>query len=154
MAQHVHADGLHVLRRHIAAALEERIRFRRNRQIDRRARRRAVLDEAGDIDVVRLRLARGEDQIHDVVLDLLVHVDGIDHLARLQDLLGRDHGLRDDLFARLGHAIHDLALFLFARVLDRKLEHEPVDLRFGQRIRAFLLDRVLRRQHEERLRAA
>ena len=30
-------------------------------------------------------------------------------------------------------------------------EHEAVELRLGQRIGAFLLDRVLRRQHEERL---
>ena len=37
------------------------------------------------------------------------------------------------------------------RIADAQLEHEPVDLRFGQRIRAFLLDRVLRREHEERL---
>ena len=36
------------------------------------------------------------------------------------------------------------------RIVDDDVEHEPVELRFGQRIRAFLLDRVLRRQHEER----
>jgi len=34
---------------------------------------------------------------------------------------------------------------------DEELEHEPVDLGFGQRVRAFLLDRVLRREHEKRL---
>ena len=34
---------------------------------------------------------------------------------------------------------------------DVDLEHEPVELRFGQRIRAFELDRVLRREHEERI---
>jgi hypothetical protein len=38
--------------------------------------------------------------------------------------------------------------------LTRDLEHEAVELRLGQRIGAFLLDRVLRRQHEERARAA
>ena len=32
-----------------------------------------------------------------------------------------------------------------------ELHHEPIELRFGQRIRAFLLDRILRREHEERL---
>ena len=35
---------------------------------------------------------------------------------------------------------------------DVDLEHEAVELRFGQRIRAFELDRILRRQHEERRR--
>ena len=39
-----------------------------------------------------------------------------------------------------------------ARIADHDLEHEPVDLRLGQRIGALLLDRVLRGQHEERLR--
>jgi len=31
-------------------------------------------------------------------------------------------------------------------------EQEAVELRFGQRERAFVLDRVLRREHDERLR--
>ncbi len=39
-------------------------------------------------------------------------------------------------------------------IVDDHVEHEPVELRLGQRIRPFLLDRVLRRQHEERLRRA
>ena len=46
----------------------------------------------------------------------------------------------------------DLEFLVLARVADVDVEHEPVELRFGQRIGAFLLDRVLRRQHEERLR--
>ena len=36
------------------------------------------------------------------------------------------------------------------RVADHQLEHEAVDLRLGQRVGAFLLDGVLRGQHEER----
>ena len=36
-------------------------------------------------------------------------------------------------------------------IVDEHVEHEAVELRFGQRIGAFLLDRVLRGQHEERL---
>ena len=39
------------------------------------------------------------------------------------------------------------------RVVDEHLEHEAVDLRLGQRVRALGLDRVLRREHEERARA-
>ena len=34
---------------------------------------------------------------------------------------------------------------------DVDLEHEPIELRFGKRIGAFELDRILRRQHEERI---
>jgi hypothetical protein len=41
--------------------------------------------------------------------------------------------------------------FLVARgVRDDELEHKAVHLRFRQRIRPFLLNRVLRRQHQER----
>ncbi len=36
-------------------------------------------------------------------------------------------------------------------MLDDDVEHEAVELRFGQRIGAFQLDRILRREHEERL---
>ena len=49
-----------------------------------------------------------------------------------------------------GRRARDLDLLVFRRVVELDQEHEPVELRFGQRIRAFLLDRVLRRQHEER----
>ena len=55
---------------------------------------------------------------------------------------------RDRLTAR--HATQDLLLFRARRVADAQLQHEAVDLRFGQRIRAFLLDGVLRGEHEER----
>ena len=55
----------------------------------------------------------------------------------------------DRLAAR--HAPHDLLLLVARRIADPQLEHEAVDLRLGQRVRALLLDRVLRRQHEERL---
>ena len=37
------------------------------------------------------------------------------------------------------------------RVIDPDVKHESVELRLGQRIGAFLFDRVLCREHEERL---
>ena len=46
----------------------------------------------------------------------------------------------------------DLELLVEARVLHEDLEHEAVLLGLGQRIGPFLLDRVLRGQHEERIR--
>ena len=45
----------------------------------------------------------------------------------------------------------DFVFLVFRRVLDHDVEHEPVELRFRQRIGAFELDRVLRREHVERL---
>ena len=44
----------------------------------------------------------------------------------------------------------DRAFFRRRRIVDHHVEHEAIELRFGQRIGAFLLDRVLRRQHEQR----
>ena len=37
------------------------------------------------------------------------------------------------------------------RIADDHLQHEAIDLRFGQRISAFLFDRVLRRENQERI---
>jgi hypothetical protein len=51
-----------------------------------------------------------------------------------------------------GHAVDDAQFLLLARVADHELHHEAVDLRLGQRVGALLLDRVLRRQHQERVR--
>ena len=55
---------------------------------------------------------------------------------------------------RLGagrHPVEDFTLFPPLRVGHDQLEHEPVDLRLRQRIRALMLDRVLGRQHQEEL---
>ena len=60
-------------------------------------------------------------------------------------------GLTPSRWLVRGHAVQDLPLLLLRGVGDRQLEHEAVDLGLGQRIGAFLLDRVLRGQHQERL---
>ena len=44
----------------------------------------------------------------------------------------------------------DLDLDVRRGVADRQAEHESVELRLGQRVRAFVLDRVLRGDHHER----
>ena len=47
--------------------------------------------------------------------------------------------------------LDDRQFLVGRRVIDDDVEHEPVELGLGQRVRAFLLDGVLRRQDEERL---
>ena len=46
---------------------------------------------------------------------------------------------------------HDLELFVSGGCPDDDVEHEAIELGFGQRIGALELNRVLRREHEERL---
>ena len=47
-------------------------------------------------------------------------------------------------------AAHDRRFLGRAGVGDQQLEQEPVELRLGQRVGAFLLDRILRRENMER----
>src|ERR1700690_2154106 len=68
VTQDVHADAFYVLRRHVAAALEERKSLGRQRQIDGRARRRTQLDEFLDLDFIVVGIARGADEVHNVIL--------------------------------------------------------------------------------------
>src|SRR5207302_5009631 len=46
----------------------------------------------------------------------------------------------------------DRDLVVFGRIAEPGLQREPVELRLRERERALLLDRILRRDHEERLR--
>src|SRR5215470_14800249 len=81
VAEHVGADRLHVLRGHVAAPVQERVRLGGERQRERRARRGAVLDERTQIQARRRRLARREHERHDVILDLVVDVDLVHQVA-------------------------------------------------------------------------
>ena len=47
------------------------------------------------------------------------------------------------------HAIENLALLVEGGIVQQHLEHEAVHLGFGQRVGAFLVNRVLGREHEE-----
>src|SRR3954451_11534416 len=44
----------------------------------------------------------------------------------------------------------DAVLLRLRRIVDDHVEHEAIELRLGQRVGALLLDRVLRREHEQR----
>ena len=70
--------------------------------------------------------------------------------CKFQDVLGAQH--RPNVVGlNRRRAAGDFELLVEARILDEHLEHKAVLLRFRQRIGAFLFDRVLRRQHEERI---
>src|SRR5262249_22834779 len=152
VAEDVVGDRLHVLGRDEPAVPQERVRARREVQVDGRARRGAVVDVAGQLlEAAARRVARREYYTNYVILHFRIDVDVADHLVRLDELPGRHH--RVELERRLpGDPVHDQELFRPRRIADLHLEHEPVDLSLGQRVGALLLDRVLRRQHEERRR--
>ncbi len=60
---------------------------------------------------------------------------------------------RDDGNLRIGEPgrrHQDPPLLFRRRILDDDVEHEAIELRLGQRIGALLLDRVLRRENEQR----
>ena len=71
-------------------------------------------------------------------------------ILKRQDLLAVDDLVQVCQLASCRRA-SDLDLFVPIRIADLDQEHEPVQLRFRQGIRAFLLDRVLGREHKERL---
>ena len=71
--------------------------------------------------------------------------------THVAELVFAHHRLYRRLRARR-RAPRDLTLFFGARVLDVDLEQEAIELRFGQRVRPLLLDRIARREHLERIR--
>ncbi len=48
------------------------------------------------------------------------------------------------------HAIEDLSFFGNLRIVEDELEHEAIELRFGQSIGALMFDRILSGEHHER----
>jgi hypothetical protein len=144
MAQHVQGHVLDVLRGDETATSQKRRCLRPQGEEDRRARRRAVLDQVSQIQPVRLRLARGLHQVHDVILDAIVDVYLVYQLARRRDVLGLHHRFNELERRGLAHAIEDDPLLGFGRIGHLQLEHEAIDLRLGQRIGSLLLDGVLR----------
>ena len=77
-------------------------------------------------------------------------MDQADGRARVEDGRGGRQPPRDRwLLDRV--PIHDHPLLVWRRIADDDLHHETVDLRFGQAVRALVLDRVLRRENREEL---
>src|SRR5579863_8249294 len=95
--------------------------------------------------------ARGPHQVNGVPRDRFADGHHADKLLEFQNLSGVGHrvGLRH---VRGGGQIDHLHLFLRRQIIEHRVEQEPVELRFGQRVGAFQLDGVLCGQHEERRR--
>ena len=151
MAQRRKGNGPNVLGRHERAAVTKRMNLAGEHQRLRRTGTRTVPHEAlhqrrgvGRIGVApereanRVRLHRTRDRYRP---------GDLTHLEDLSPV--HDAGHRN--VHRLRRAVEDVVERRFRRIFHLQLEKEPVELCFGQRIRALHLDRVLRRQHQKRL---
>ena len=96
-------------------------------------------------------MSRRINKIHDVLTDLLLHVDDIRQLAQTLHVIRRQHRLHLRLRRDGRHAVQNLQFIRLVRIIHLQFEHETIDLRLRQRIRAFLFDRILRRQNHERI---
>ena len=97
-------------------------------------------------------LARAREQRDDVVAQRLGRPHAGRRVLRGEQLGGVGDRLeRRDAVAGLVRGEHP-GLAAGVGVAERQPHHEAVDLRLGQRVGALVLDRVLRREHEERAR--
>ena len=92
----------------------------------------------------RAARTRLEDRLHHRFADRQAA-----HQALRGDQLVGGHGRLRLALLRAGGVEHDLALGLAVGIVDVDLHQEAVELRLRQRIGAFLLDRVLGREHVE-----
>ena len=135
---------LDIVRHHVSAPVGGRPDARAAGQRQRASHGRAD----GDVLVMTGRL----DDAHDVFEDVVVDVDALSDAAQREDVIAGKHG-GDGL-----RAVADVDLpqevdaYLMAGVPDRRLDEETVHLGFGQLVCAELFDRVLRGDHDERLR--
>src|SRR6266508_2628184 len=136
-------DGLHVVRRHEVPSGEGRSGPRDLQEREGTARARA------DLDLVVL--PRPRDDVDDVSLDRWVHVDVLEGRLEREHLVRRRDGFnRGIVGSPRASTLQDLDLLLPRRIADVNFEEEPVHLRLREGVRAFVLDRVLRRHDEER----
>ena len=96
-------------------------------------------------------IARGAREGHDVAADRMLERDARHQVLQVSDRGDALERIRRQPALR-GGGREDALLLLLVGVAQTDAEQEPVELRLGQRIRAFQLDRVLRGEHEERLR--
>ncbi len=151
MAQHIVADGTHILGDDIAAAMYKGVRTRRTREVDAGTGRTAETNHRLEVaEPVLLGVTRSEHNINDILLYFLVEIDLVDHGTRFLYILGGED--RQHLFFLARNVLTDnLLLLFFLGIADDNLEHKTVGLRLGQRVSTLLFDRVLRGEHEERV---
>jgi hypothetical protein len=97
-------------------------------------------------------LARGADEVDDPTLDDRIDVDVLHGTAELLDLLEREHRLHVREWMAVPLLVQDLELVGRVGVAERRAQEEAIELRLRQRERPLVLDRVLGREQQERVR--
>ena len=149
VAQRGQRGGLEVLEADVEAALCQRADFAGEDERLRAARAAAeaqilVRDRRGGVGLGM----RGEHEAHGVILHVRGDRDFAHELHEFAEVLAGQNFVHLGLRAG-GGAIDDFGQFIRARVADNDFEEEAVELCFGQRIGAFLVNRVLRGHDEE-----
>jgi hypothetical protein len=142
--EHRVRQALHVVRPHVVAAVDRRVRARRAEQRERRARAGA--------EVERVVLARRATEPDDVARDLVLDVHRGERGREAHELGGVHDGRQRVEGRALLEAPQHLDLAILGRIADLEAHEEAVELRLRQRERALELDRVLRREDDERRR--
>src|SRR5690349_20999964 len=98
--------------------------------------------------------ARTSNEIDCVVLYSRLHASARNFQAATQDLVAVWQRFDIDLIATLGvetcvPAREHFALMFLIRIVQNNFELKSIELRFRERIRSFVLDGVLSRQHGE-----
>ena len=151
MRHDVPRHGLHVGRQHVVTTMDQSQRPCGRDQPERGARAAADLDHRRQIRQVELgRRPGGQHQPDDVLRDEVVDEHVRSEPLQVQNPLRVQHGLgRRRIDA---HPAQDLELLVATRIRDVDLQQEAVPLRLRERVDALGLDRVLRCDHDERLR--
>ena len=146
VGEHGGRHAADVVGRHVVAAGQPGGRLGGAEQVDGRARAGAELHAR--------QLARAPHDGDHVARHLVVDPRGVDLRARLAQRLEADHRPHGVEVAGPDPAPLEPQhpqLGVLVRVPDRKPHEEAVELRLRQRVGALVLDRVLRRQHQERV---
>jgi len=86
VAEDVHADGFDVLRGDVTAPAKESEGLGGEGERDGRARRSAELDQALELNLVFGGIARGANDVDDVILHFIIDVDFVNDLTGVENL--------------------------------------------------------------------
>ena len=155
VAQHVRRNRAHVVGGDEIAAGEPGVRAGAALQRDRAARARTPGDATAEVGVIARGFARGEHQLHKVTFDLRSDMQ-VQHCRARGEHFVQRHARRyprgrHRLAGALAGQAQDFGLHGGLRIADAHVHQEAVELRFGQRERTFLFDRVLRGHHQEQV---